>query len=86
MKQIDVSVCIFVWLGHTLAKPSFLSGKVPRSFHKFVSVPKMTGRVFQAISRGFFFLKKSFFTGTMAPKGANRPALLRICTGSAGDR
>lgn len=24
MKQIDVSVCVFVWLGHTLVKPSFL--------------------------------------------------------------
>lgn len=62
----------------------FLSGKVPRSFHKFVSVLKMTGGVFQAISRGFFF-KVSVFTVIMAPKGANRPVLLRICTGSAGD-
>lgn len=52
MKQIDVSVWVFFFcLARSHVGRTFLLGKkvVPRSFHKFVSVPKMTGSVFQAI-------------------------------------
>lgn len=76
-----MEVCVFLF-GTVTRRPTLLdlSGKDPRLLHKFGSVLKMTESLFQDDSRGN--LKKSQFR---LVQWAQWPALLRICTGSAGD-